>query len=226
MKDAKSIFAQMLAEVVIPEILNEPEPKSIEHEFSKKFEKKMSKIIKVNKKSRRKIVSIATRFAACIAAVCIVSDVLNVFTNAGRNPAVDYLVLHQYNCDDIYILCDENYPFPKTIEEEYTIDLPEGFALVKDETDEFSIYRVYENNDKRIRFEQHVLPAGMTPSVDNEHGINEIITDENETKYFTHIDEEEGYYYIMWSNDIYLFMLSTNIDKETMFNLCKSTKIK
>ncbi|MDE6102919.1 MAG: hypothetical protein K2F60_00145, partial [Oscillospiraceae bacterium] len=73
---------------------------------------------------------------------------------------------------------------------------------------------------------QHVLPAGMIPSIDNEHGINEIITDENETKYFTHIDEEEGYYYIMWSNDIYLFMLSTNIDKESMYNLCKSTKIK
>lgn len=226
MKDARSIFAQALAEVVIPEILNDAETISLEHKFSKDFEKKMSKIVKVKKKPRRKIVNIATRLAACAASVFIVADVLDIFTNAGRNPAVDYVMIHQYNCDNIYILCGENYNFPSTIEDEYTVDLPEGYTLEKDDSDEFSIYKVYENNDKYIRFEQHVLPASMIPSIDNEHGINEIITDENETKYVTHIDEEEGYYYIMWSNDIYLFILSTNIDKETAFDLCKSTKIK
>ncbi|MDE6104050.1 MAG: hypothetical protein K2F60_05955, partial [Oscillospiraceae bacterium] len=158
MKDANSIFAQALAEVVIPEILNESEPISFEHKFSKKFEKKMSKVVKGNKKPYRKIVNAATRFAACVAAVCVMADVLDVFTNAGRNPAVDYLVIHQSKCDDIYIECDENYPFPPIIEDEYTIDLPEGFTLVMDLTDEFSILREYENNDKSIRFEQHVLP--------------------------------------------------------------------
>ncbi len=226
MKDARSIFTQALAEVVIPEILNESETINLEHKFSKSFEKKMSKVVKVKKKPRRKIVNLTTRFVACAASVIIVADVFKLFTNAGRNPAVDYAIIHQYNCDNIYILCDENYYFPSTIENEYSIDYPEGYTLAKDESDEFSIYKVYENNDKFIRFEQHVLPPGMIPSFDNENGINEIFIDENKTKYVTHYNEEESYYLVMWSNDIYLFILSTNIDKETALDLCKPTKIK
>lgn len=225
MKDAKSIFAQMLAEVVIPEILNEPEPKSIEHEFSKKFEKKMSKIIKVNKKSRRKIVSIATRFAACIAAVCIVSDVLNVFTNAGRNPAVNYLVLHHYNNDEVIYEYSKDYPFPKTIEEEYTIDLPDGFTLVDEDYYEDSVYKYYENNDKYIEFSQYIV-AGTRHSFDNEHGTNEIVVDENETKFVVHHDYDDGIYIIVWSNDFYMFRICSNLDENTVWDLCKSTKIK
>ena len=46
MKKDKSIFAEALAESVIPEILNESLPLDYEHEFSDEFERRMSKIIK------------------------------------------------------------------------------------------------------------------------------------------------------------------------------------
>ena len=50
MKKDKSIFAEALAESVIPEILNESLPLDYEHEFSDEFERRMSKIIKRRKK--------------------------------------------------------------------------------------------------------------------------------------------------------------------------------
>ena len=43
MKKDKSIFAEALAESVIPEILNESLPLDYEHEFSDEFERRMSK---------------------------------------------------------------------------------------------------------------------------------------------------------------------------------------
>lgn len=225
MKDANSIFAQALAEVVIPEILNESEPISFEHKFSKKFEKKMSKVVKGNKKPYRKIVNAVTRFAACVAAVCVMADVLDVFTNAGKTPAVDYIMLHHYNNDEVIYEYNKDYPFPKTIEEEYTIDLPEGFTLVDEDYYEDSVYKYYENNDKYIEFSQEIVAASRH-GFDNEHGTNEFVIDENETKFIVHYDYEDEVYIIVWSNDIYMFRICSNLDEETIWNLCKSTKIK
>ncbi len=225
MKDARYIFAQALAEVVIPEILDDAETISLEHKFSKGFEKKMSKIVKVKKKPRRKIVNIATRLAACAASVFIVADVLDVFTNAGRNPLVDYIMLHHYNNDEVIYEYNQDHPFPKTIEEEYTIDLPEGFVLVDEYRYDTLVDKHYENNDKFIQFTQDIVCGGRH-SFDNETGTNEIVVDENETKFVVHHDYVDNSYIIVWSNDIYMFTIYSNLDEEMVWNLCKSTKIK
>lgn len=68
-----------------------------------------------------------------IAAIFVMAAGLSILTDAGRDPAVDYLVLHHYDSDEIRVICEENYVFPATIEKEYTIEVPEGFEL-KDES--------------------------------------------------------------------------------------------
>lgn len=133
MKKDKSIFAEALAESVIPEILNESLPLDYEHEFSDEFERRMSKIIKRRKTRGGKIISMARRCGASVAAIFVMAAGLSILTDAGRDPAVDYLVLHHYDSDEIRVICEENYVFPATIEKEYTIEVPEGFEL-KDES--------------------------------------------------------------------------------------------
>ena len=226
MKKDKSIFAEALAESVIPEILNESLPLDYEHEFSDEFERRMSKIIKRRKTRGGKIISMARRCGASVAAIFVMAAGLSILTDAGRDPAVDYLVLHHYDSDEIRVICEENYVFPATIEKEYTIEVPEGFEL-KDESTvgEFSQKKYYENNEDYIKFVQEVVEDNII-YIDNEHGINDIITDGDGIKYVIHFDEEEDYYLIMWSNDIYLFTLRTNTSQETALDLCKSTKIK
>ena len=226
MKKDKSIFAEALAESVIPEILNESLPLDYEHEFSDEFERRMSKIIKRRKTRGGKIISMARRCGASVAAIFVMAAGLSILTDAGRDPAVDYLVLHHYDSDEIRVICEENYVFPATIEKEYTIEVPEGFEL-KDESTvgEFSQKKYYENNEDYIKFVQEVVEDNII-YIDNEHGINDIITDGDGIKYVIHFDEEGDYYLIMWSNDIYLFTLRTNTSQETALDLCKSTKIK
>lgn len=225
MKDARSIFAQALAEVVIPEILNESETINLEHKFSKSFEKKMSKIVKVKKKPRRKIVNLTTRFVACAAAVIIVADVFKLFTNAGRNPAVDYIMIHHYNNDEVVYEYNLDIPFPRTIKEEYTIDLPEGFVLVDEYRYDSLVEKHYEKDDKFIQFTQEILSGGRH-SLDNETGTNEIVVDDNETKFVVHHDYVDNLYLIFWSNDIYMFTIYSNLDEKAVWDLCNSTKIK
>ena len=55
-KDDKSIFAQALADVFIPELLSDEDKfnSDEEHQFSSNFENKMSRIIKIQKRKRRK----------------------------------------------------------------------------------------------------------------------------------------------------------------------------
>lgn len=225
MKKDKSIFAKALAETVIPEILDESVPLDCEHEFSDKFERRMSKIMKKSKTSHHKIISISRNFGVGIAAAMVITSGLNMLTDALRAPAIDYVVLHYSTNDDVRVKFDEDYNFPKKIEEEYTIDIPEGFELKEEIIDEISVNRRYENNGQYIELQQRVVGAEAT-GIDNEHGINDIITDEDGIKYVIHFDDEEKYYMIMWSNDIYMFTLYTNISGETAFDLCKSTKIK
>lgn len=225
MKKDKSIFAEALAESVIPEILNESLPLDYEHEFSDEFERRMSKIIKRRKTRGGKIISMARRCGASVAAIFVMAAGLSILTDAGRDPAVDYLVLYHYDFDEVRIKCEENYVFPATIEEEYTIEVPEGFELKDETVGEFSQKKYYENNEDYIKFVQEVVEDNII-YIDNEHGINDIITDGDGIKYVIHFDEEEDYYLIMWSNDIYLFTLRTNTSQETALDLCKSTKIK
>lgn len=113
---------------------------------------------------------------------------------------------------------------PQTIEEVYTIDVPEGFVLTEDYSTETCIDLIYSNGEQYINFTQEVL-SSFNMNIDNETTTMEILIIDGIEYQF--INYENGCQYgMIWENYGYVFDITSNINKESFMELCKSTKLK
>lgn len=205
------------------------------YKFTEKFEKKMEKLIRRREKPYYSIISTAARRAACVAAAVIMVSASTIYTKAGRQTVYtfdtnDRSTMRKYTVND-----KDLNGAPETIEEEYYIpNIPEGFEL--DEYDNFCdewILSWYSAPDyKYIYFEQFTKKT-FGPAFDYEYSTHEYIDDKDWQRYVLITREEEpeyctdGYtYIIIWDDGDYIFTLGSNLDKETVLNLCKSIKVK
>ena len=107
------------------------------------------------------------------------------------------------------------------IEKYYISKLPAGFEQTQYGETDNSISVFYSNGKKGILFDQNVK------------GDHKIYMD-NERTDFTKI-EIDGQEYLLfesdtdvtciWDNGRYILSISSNLDKETVIDLCKSTKL-
>ncbi|MBR1664498.1 MAG: DUF4367 domain-containing protein [Ruminococcus sp.] len=111
----------------------------------------------------------------------------------------------------------------RNFEEEYYISaLPEGFEKTEDERTENSIDISYFRENDYILFTQYTK-SYYEQNYDNEY-----------TEYKEHIDGDEKYLVIeneydstyIWDNGKYIFTIQSNLNKDSILKLCKSTKIK
>ena len=111
------------------------------------------------------------------------------------------------------------------IEEEYEIDVPDGFELEEYHSDDNLINCCYSNGEDYIRFEQY--PAGTySANYDNEHHIHYNYTDDEGQEYLVYESTKSTNLTFIWNDGQYVFEISSNLDKEDIVDLCKSTKIK
>lgn len=194
-----------------------------EPDFSPMFEKKMRKLIKRRSHSYYPLIATTGRRVACIAATVVIAATSSFSVDAVRE-AIGNLFIESYPDHHNISVSSIAENTPETIEEVYTIDVPEGFELTEDFAMSNQIFSKYTNGDKYIDFMQTTLSA-YTTVIDNETTTMEIlIIDGIEYHFF---DCDNGFVYEMiWENDDYVFDINSNIDKESFIELCKSTKLK
>ena len=201
-----TLFIQALKDVIDEDYNADMEAISLndEHEFSDKHNKKMKKLIIRQSRPYFKLISTASRRAACVNAVY--DFIIKIFSNHS-------VVTTESGTDDGY---------PTSIEEKYYISkLPAGFEQTQYGETDNSISVFYSNGKKGILFDQNVK------------GDHKIYMD-NERTDFTKI-EIDGQEYLLfesdtdvtciWDNGRYILSISSNLDKETVIDLCKSTKL-
>lgn len=113
---------------------------------------------------------------------------------------------------------------PHEIEKVYTIDVPEGFVIEIDDSCEGWSTQWYINGDKYIHYNQYLLNK-YTLAIDNETTKKEILHYYDVT-YHIYDCENGKPYTVMWIYDGYVFEIVSNLDKEAVIDLCKSTKLK
>ncbi len=193
-----------------------------EHEFSDKHNKKMKKLIKRQSRPYFKLISTATRRAACIIVAMIVLSASALSVEAVRNAVYDFIIKIFSNHSVVTIESGPDDGYPTSIEEKYYISqLPAGFKQTQYGETDNSISVFYSNGKKGILFDQNVK------------GNHNIYMD-NERTDFTKI-EIDGQEYLLfesdtdvtciWDNGRYILSISGNLDKETVIDLCKSTKL-
>lgn len=224
------MFDNPLVLQAIQEVFNERFEKEIKelesetpHIFSEKHNKRMAKLIRDQKKPYFMLICTTGRKVACIIATIILLSASALSVKAIREAVFDFIM--SIFSDHIVVSTESgtDIGYPDTIEEEYYIsELPEGFnqtqyGLLN------SALSIYYSNDygDYILFTQETKDEYET-HYDN-HFNNKTITYKQQVFLIIETDIEITY---IWDNGHYIFEITGNIDKDILFDLCKSTKIK
>ena len=204
-----TLFIQALKDVIDEDYNADMEAISLndEHEFSDKHNKKMKKLIIRQSRPYFKLIVLS-------------ASALSV--EAVRNAVYDFIIKIFSNHSVVTTESGTDDGYPTSIEEKYYISkLPAGFEQTQYGETDNSISVFYSNGKKGILFDQNVK------------GDHKIYMD-NERTDFTKI-EIDGQEYLLfesdtdvtciWDNGRYILSISSNLDKETVIDLCKSTKL-
>lgn len=195
-----------------------------QYEVSDKFKKKMEKLIKYQRKPYFRFTCTAGRRAACIIVAVIVLSVSSLSVDAVYNTIYNFIVKTFSDHDEISYNNDSD-SYPETIEEEYVIsNIPEGFELTEHHENENMVASVYLNEDKYIMLEQTVK-YGFILNHDNEYSTAENYTDENGQEYIIRITDTADIA-VLWDNGEYIFQIYSNLDKDSVLDLCKNVSVK
>ena len=196
-----------------------------DHVFSEKFNKKMDRLIKRRSRSYYKFINTAGKRAACIAAVIIIASLSLLTVRAVRETVYRFLVGIFGDHTEVAVESDMG-DHPKTIETEYYLDgLPEGFELVEHSYANRRNFSMFVKGDEFVIFEQHTADQYQFV-FDNEHSEYYEVPVDEDIIFFIRYDMKDNSYSVIWENEEYVFKVHSNIDKNEVIELCKSTKIK
>ena len=223
--DSNAIIGNAMEEVLAEEFaeyINDL-PLYTDHQFSERHNRKMNKLIRIQRKPYFKLISTAGRRAACIIVAFIVMSVSALSVKAIREAFFDFItrIFSDHNVVTVESGTDSEYP--GTIEEEYYISaLPEEFVVTDTIDTENIKYHSYFRNSDYVIFTQFTK-SEYEQNYDNEYTEYKELIDDDE-KYLV-IENEYDTTYI-WDNGKYIFTIQSNLDKKDIIDLCKSTKVK
>ena len=193
----------------------------VEPNFSLEFEKKMQKLIKRRSHSYYPLIATAGRRAACIIAAVIIIAAAPLSVKAVRDAVKEFVIKIFSDHQNVAVsTIAENAP--ETIEEVYTIDVPEGFELTEELVTDGWVNQIYKKEDKYIDLTQVVLSM-FHANIDTETTTMEILIEDGiEYQLYNY----ENAYRIIWKYDGYVFSVYSNLNKYEFAELCKSTKLK
>lgn len=196
---------------------------SEEHIFSDDFQKKMDKLIVKQKNPFYKIVNTRVKKAACIIAVIFIAAFTTVMSvDALRNVFKDFFMSIFSDHSEISAVQDESYAVPETIENSFNItyDLS-NYDIVYEDSNDFSRNIVYQNDEIIIDYYQYVK-SEFDMGVNTENAeINTVTIQNSEAIYFL---DNNNYHHLIWDNDEYVIMISSNIGKNELIDIANSVQ--
>ena len=219
---SKAEFKQAFREVASLEFSHIPQDeKSINYKFSDRFNNRMEKLIKAQRKPYWKFISTTSKRAAVIFVAILTLFTAAFSVKAIREPIIKFIKqvyesFTQYSFDGDTV---------ETINKEYTITkMLDGYELIDKLTSDNTIATTYKNElGDTIIFTQMTTEYSTGYLVDNESG--EQYT---ETVDSIEIDFKEWYdtKTAIWANDGYVFSIDCigNISFEDIKQIIRTTK--
>lgn len=223
------MFDNPLVLQAIQEVFNErfdDEMKELEseepHIFSEKHNKKMAKLIKDQKKPYFMLICTTGRRVACIIATIIILSASALSVKAIREAIFDFIMKAFSDHTVVTTESGTDVGYPETIEEEYYIsELPEGFNQTQRFSSDKSLcINCFNDSGDYILFTQQVKSVYETYY---DTYLNKETINYNNQEYII-IESSIDTTYI-WDNGHYIFEVTSNLDKNTLVNLCNSIKI-
>ena len=220
-------------EKVIPQYILELDSVDISeyanYQFSKKYLKNKSKLIRQRKKVYYPLIkSTGRRIAVAIIAATMMGSVTAVAYEPARKAIKDFFV-RMFNGYSIVRPVDDSKEIDnhkKTIEKEYNIKVPKEYTLSKDEsvkTDDFIWKNYYtKDNQSYVYFSQYTK-VYYHANVDNEQAelIQKFDKNQNEILVYS---MDNIYTRIIWDNGEYIFELSGTFSESELMEIYYSLK--
>ena len=216
---------EMLREAVVRADIREleamPADHEIEHEFSKRFERRMGKLIRRGKTGSPvgAIAFLRRHMVAFVAAIIILFA--SAMSVSAVRAAVFEFITEAYE-KFTHIFFEESPPSQESADE-YIIRrptfIPEGFELVNEKTTG-PVLLVYEKGSDYISYSQQRL-ENVSLQVNTEGAeLEELKFNGLPAKYYSN----RGVQNLLWYDDEYLYMVSSTLDRDTVFRIAGSVE--
>lgn len=216
---------EMLREAVIKADICEmeamPADHEIEHEFSKRFERRMRKLVRRSKTGNPagRVVFLRRRAVALAAAIVIL--LATAMSVSAVRAAVFEFITEVYE-KFTHIFIEESTPSQES-SDEYVIRrpsyIPEGFELVSEKT-AGPVLLVYEKGSDYISYSQQCL-EDVSMDINTEGAeLEELEFNGHPAKYYSN----RGVQNLLWYDDEYLYMVSSTLDRDTVFRIAGSVE--
>lgn len=210
-----------LANLDIPDYQNTPN-----YQLSKKFKKKMAKLIDRQKQPYFVFISTAGRRVASFIIIIFVMMAASSIGGVKAVPKISKSLVVKSFSDHISLSVDDRKIYSAwetTIRDEYEVyDIPDGFELTESKED-LKVYRNYDTGEF-IRFRQGSITTAV--ELDTVHSTIEFYVDENNQDYVIHDMKALSWIGVYWTDGDYMLSILSNLDKNTVIDLCKHTKKK
>ena len=217
---------EMLREAVVRADIRElealPADHEITHEFSKRFERKMKKLVRRSKTGNQagRVVFLRRRAVALAAAIVIL--LATAMSVSAVRAAVFEFITEAYE-KFTHIFFEESPPSQESADE-YIIRrptfIPEGFELV-DEKTAGPVLLVYEKGANYISYSKQRL-EDVSVDINTEGAeLEELEFEGLPAKYYS----SRGVQNLLWYDDEYLYIVSSTLDRDTVFMVAGSIEV-
>lgn len=230
MKLTDDLLTEALWEIDVEMLSELPKDEEIHHDFSKRFERRMRKMIRFERRTpfRRKFVSYGKRAAMfiLIAVIVAVTTIMSVDALRTRFFAMISNTFPKYS--EIYFKPVESEVSSKIVSKfiRYTIHyLPSGYKMTNNLSDtdlQISDFDFENSNKDKISLHQENISTSDF-NINTEGVKKETVQLNDGTAYY---NKNKGLYTIVWHNDKYAFLLSADatskLDKNQMVKIAES----
>ena len=215
----------MLREAVIKADICElealPADHEIEHEFSKRFERRMGKLIRRGKTGSPAGGAVFLRRRAVALAAAIVILLASAMSVSAVRAAVFEFITEAYE-KFTHIFFEESPPSQESADElsiRRPSFIPEGFELVSEKM-AGPVLLVYKKGSDYISYSQQRL-EDVSMDINTEGAaLEELEFKGLPAKYYSN----RGVQNLLWYDDEYLYMVSSTLDRDTVFRIAGSVE--
>ncbi len=215
---SKTDFKNAFREVVSSEFAHIPtDENSIDFTFSERFNKRMAKLIRSQKKVYYNFVNTAYKRVAIICVVLLTMLTTACSVKAIREPIVNFFTEVYESFTRYFFEGDTS----AQIEKEFSITkLPDGFIQSDKIESDLAITTIYVNKDNTIKFTQQST-ANANHFFDNESGTLTKVTVSN---FNVDIYESENIKHAIWTDSGYFFKITCigNINVDSIITMIES----
>lgn len=206
------------AENIIIESL--PKEEDLSHRFSKRFERKMNKLIRQEKRTpfMRAFINYSKRVVVIILIFITIAFATTISVEAYRVKFFE-IVTEVWEEFTSIIFRSKDYINNNQLIPAIPEYIPKGFSILEESTNDHRYRVIYiSENNKEIFYEQRVLSYGEI-ILDTENIETETMEMANQTvTLFT----SKGVNQVYWSNDSYSYTLISSINKDEVIKIVKS----